>query len=165
MLSYLLSILFLIAGSDTETIINSYLDNELSDYTKYEYEVLRMPRYVDSLNDENIKIDEARRIKINKGFASIPVVITLKNNRTKKTYISLKLKLYDEVLIANQKIEKGEELDKSLFETQELEVTKFRSKHINNIKKLNHFRASRTINEKDVLQEKFVESIPLIQYW
>lgn len=130
MIGILISILFLTAGGEKISQLDSYLKQKLSDFTKYEYEVVSLPSYIESMNDKRISISSDREFKINYGFAYVPVDIKLSSDNISQSIITLKVNLYDEVFTSLRKIKRGETISQGDFAVSEKEITHLRNEAV-----------------------------------
>lgn len=160
MIGLLISILFLTAGGERNSELDSYLDNKLSGYKKYEYEVVSLPSYVKSINDERITISSDRDFKINYGYAYVPVDIKLSSENTTQSVITIKMNLFDEVFVANRKIRKGDVITAGDFTVKDEEITHLRNGTVKNISEMKNHRAHMNIAEGAILQNNMVETLP-----
>lgn len=160
MIGLIISILFFNAGGERNSNLDSYLKQKLSDFTKYEYEVVSLPSYIETINDERVSISQERELKINYGFAYVPVDIKLTNDNISQSIITLKINLYDEVFTSARKIKRGEIISKSDFYVEEKEITHLRNNAVDISKMLNNVQASVNIGENAILQENMIEKLP-----
>ncbi|MBI1938159.1 MAG: flagella basal body P-ring formation protein FlgA [Ignavibacteriales bacterium] len=89
-------------GRDFDNKLRMFLDSKFAAYESYEYEIAEMPK-----NISGIEIDENREIRINKSYAYVPVKFFYSNSKPYLSFITLKVKLFKKVLVANQQIGKG----------------------------------------------------------
>ena len=159
MLALLLSILFLFTslGSDIKDNIADYLSIHLKGYEKYEYEILKIPSDYSS-----IKILNEKDLKLSGDLAYVPVNI-VKNNRTAQTYITVKLKLYQNVLVAVRDIKRKDELTKSDFEISLQNIAGKQAKPFINIESISSYRSKKNLKEGEILTKNDIEKIPLIK--
>lgn len=160
MIGLIISILFLTVGGEKTSQLDSYLKQKLSDFTKYEYQVVSLPSYIKSINDKRVSISSDREFKINYGFAYVPVDIKLTEENVSQSIITLKINLYDEVFAAVRKIKRGETISQSDFAVTEKEITHLRNNVVNISKTLNNVQASVNIGENEILQENMIQKLP-----
>lgn len=159
MLALLLSILFLFTspGSDIRENIADYLSNHLKGYEKYEYEILKIPSDYSS-----IKIMNEKDLKLSGVLAYVPVII-VKNNRTAQSYITVKLKLYQNVLVTVRDIKRKDELTKSDFEISLQNIAGKQAKPFTDIESISSYRSKKNLKEGEILTKNDIEKIPLIK--
>jgi len=160
MIGLIISILFFNAGGERNSNLDSYLKQKLSDFTKYEYEVVSLPSYIESINDVRVSISPEREFKINYGFAYVPVDIKLTNDNRSQSIVTLKINLYDEVFTSVRKIKRGEIISQNDFSVSEKEITHLRNNAVDISKMLNNVQASVNIGENMILQENMIEKLP-----
>ena len=160
MIGLIISILFLTSSGEKNSQLDSYLKQKLSDFTKYEYKVVSLPSYVESINDKRISISSDREFKINYGFAYVPVDIKLTEENVSQSIITLKINLYDEVFTSVRKIKRGEIISQSDFAVSEKEITHLKNGAVKITSLLNNLQACTNIVENAILQENMIEKLP-----
>ena len=160
MIGLIISILFLTSSGEKNSQLDSYLKQKLSDFTKYEYKVVSLPSYVESINDKRISISSDREFKINYGFAYVPVDIKLTEENVSQSIITLKINLYDEVFTSVRKIKRGEIISQSDFAVSEKEITHLKNGAVKITSLLNNRQACTNIVENAILQENMIEKLP-----
>ena len=160
MIGLIISILFLTSSGEKNSQLDSYLKQKLSDFTKYEYKVVSLPSYVESINDKRISISSDREFKINYGFAYVPVDIKLTEENVSQSIITLKINLYDEVFTSVRKIKRGEIISQSDFAVSEKEITHLKHGAVKITSLLNNLQACTNIVENAILQENMIEKLP-----
>jgi len=143
--------------------IDSYLSKEFKEYNHFTYEVNSIPTYVESIDSPKLLIDNDRRLRVKKEFVYLPVKIKVDSDRFIKSIVTLKVKLYQNVVIASRDIKSGESLNRSDFIVVEKNVTRFNSELITDFEQLNQATASRNINKEAVVTYNMVKSKPLIE--
>ncbi|MBK7104417.1 MAG: flagellar basal body P-ring formation protein FlgA [Ignavibacteriae bacterium] len=146
----LLGILLL---SNSNEVIENYLKKHLSNFKKYEYEITKP-------GNKNIIPDESREFKLENNYAYVPVNYFMQNGETKQGIITLKMKLYQDVLVSTRNINKDEELNLGDFIIEEKEITSLRTEPILNFDNINKFRARINISSESVIGKNMVEVIP-----
>jgi flagella basal body P-ring formation protein FlgA len=160
MVGLLISILFFAAGTGKNTELDSYLNKKLSDYKKYEYEVISLPSYVNSINDEKISISSDRDFRINYGYAYVPIDIKLSDENISQSVVTVKVNLFAEVYVANRKIRRGDIVSSADFTIKEEDVTHLRNDRVRDASKINNHQASINIAEGAILQKNMIETLP-----
>ena len=161
MTTALFNILFslILIGSNEKIDITDYLQKQLSDYNKIEYQIIS-PKKV---NLSKCSIDNSRNLKVEGSYAYLPVKFSGNNENSKNSLITLKLKLFKNVLQNNRKIDKRENLDPNYFNIVEKEVTSLRFEPIDVSASISNYRAKFRIAENSILQESMIEKIPDIR--
>lgn len=159
MLAAVLSIFLLINPSDKDfkNNIAAYLSDHLKAYEKYEYQILKMPSGYSS-----IKIIYEKDFRIAGKLGYLPVLIE-KDNHSFQSYISIKLKLYKEVLVAARNLNRKEDLSKSDFIISLQDVAGKNGKLFTDIESINTYRSKKNLKEGDIITENDIENIPVIK--
>ncbi len=155
----ILSVLFLVASADAqiEEKIEPYLNTQLKNYDKIEFEILKTPSDYSS-----IKILSEKKLKVIGNYAYIPVEI-VKKKKTSQSYITVKLKLYKNVLTAVRDIKAKEELTANDFTTGLQDVAAVKGKPVTEPDTVSFFRSKRNLHEGEILTENKIEKIPVIK--
>lgn len=156
-------ILFLIGTNINAVNLDEFLNSQLAEYKHFSYQVNSLPSYVKSINDPNLLIDYERELRIKKGYIYVPVKISLSSGKQVKSLISLKVKLYKDVLIAVRSINGGELLSSADFILTEKDVSKLVSEPITSFDVILGSRAVRNINNETVLSYRMIESPPVVE--
>ncbi len=162
MIITILNILFsflLIGNNNEELNINDYLSKHISGYKSIEYTIVSPKNIVLS----TCIIDDSRNIKVTGNFAYLPIKQLNKNGTFKNTIITLRLKLFKNVLVANRKIVKKEFLNTHDFKIVEKEVSKLRFSPVDVSVPLDYYRSKLKISKNSILQVSMLEKIPDIQ--
>ena len=124
LLKILFGFIFILnGGNDSNDIINSYLKKNLSEYKKFEYELISLPGGLNKFDSKKLEIDFTRSFKGQNGFGFIPV--TLDNGKRGSTngVVTLRLKLYQDVFVASRDLKRYTVLSEGDFIIQEKDVT------------------------------------------
>jgi len=154
LLSFLLT-----ANSNQKVNINDYLKQHCKDCSRIEYSIVS-PQGADL---SRYKIDETRKLKITGNYAYLPTKIFNENGSSKNTLITLKLKIYKNVLVANRLIKKKEYLNSGDFRSDEKEISTLRYSPVNTSLAINNFRSKRKISEDAILETSMLERIPDVE--
>ncbi len=119
MIAALIIILNLFTGnSGFETELQKYVLKYYSSYEKIEFQI------TDNLSAvSKIVIDDEREPRLNNNTLLVPVKLISRNKSESKSFITLKVKLYKTVLVANQDIQKGELISNDQFKKELKEVS------------------------------------------
>lgn len=155
LIKILLPILFL----SSENSLDKYLAAKLKEYTKFKYEIIA-PKNIE-LN--SIIPDESREFKYENGYGYVPIKFRQNTNSLKHGVLTLKLKLFQKVLVTSKEISRNEEFSYSnLVETEE-EITNIYSKPITDLKLAKNYKAKIKIGSDTILQEYMIIKIPDIE--
>lgn len=154
-INILLSISLLFGASKSSSNIKTVLKDNLNGIKRFEYKIVS-PKNVDI---NKIKIDEERELKIEKGYAYLPVIFNPKKN-AQNGIITLKLKLYKDVAVSVNDIKRKETITKYDYKIEEREISSLRGKPIDLNKNFTHLRAKRNIKHGTIISENMFEKIP-----
>ncbi len=158
MLNFLLILLFTISSPDQlKEKIEAYLDQKLSGYQKYEFEISYAPK-----ETENLVIDNDRDFKLSNDVAYIPVKLA-KGKSSSLSFITVKLKLYENALSAKRNINKKMVLSEEDIEVKLVDVARIRGSVLTEKDNPNLFRTKSLIKKGDVIITELLEKIPVIQ--
>ncbi|NOX18808.1 MAG: flagellar basal body P-ring formation protein FlgA [Chlorobi bacterium] len=161
-LFYILSLFLVIGARGYANSFDEYLKKEFKDYNSFSYEIMTLPRSIKSLDDKRLEIDEDRELRVRKGFAYVPALVKV-GSAIKKCVVTLKVKLYRSVLVANRKIKKGEIFSPFDFRVEEKDVSTYGDQIVSEKDDIGNCRANVTIKKDDILIGRMVEAIPLIK--
>jgi flagella basal body P-ring formation protein FlgA len=162
MITNILTILFsfLLVGNDNQELnIDNYLNKHLSDFNRIEYTIVS-PK---NINLSSCVIDDSRNVKVTGNFAYVPVRELKNNGSFKNALITLKLKLFKNVLVSNRTIVKKEYLNINDFEIVEKEVSTLRFAPVDVSSPIDYYRSRLKISENSILQKSMLEKIPDVQ--
>jgi flagella basal body P-ring formation protein FlgA len=137
--------------------IEEYLDQKLSGYQKYEFEISYAPKETD-----NLIIDDDRDFKLSNDVAYIPVK-SVNGKSSSLSFVTVKLKLFDEVFSAKRNINKKMILSDEDIEIKLVDVAKIRGTALTENDIPNTFRTKSLIKKGDVIISELLEKIPVIQ--
>ncbi len=138
-----------------ESQLKSFLDKRLSNFVRYEFEIADLPK-----NYNKLELDNDREFKINKNYAFVPVIVYDKRKNISLSVITLKIKLYQKVLIALKDINRNELLSNYLFEEKIVNISNLRGNPVTNIDFDQGYRAKSSIKIGSVLIEEYIEKNP-----
>ncbi|MBK8945042.1 MAG: flagellar basal body P-ring formation protein FlgA [Ignavibacteriae bacterium] len=137
-------------------VIEKYLKKHLTNVKKYEYKI---PNHT---MDEIIP-DESREFRLEKNYAYIPVNIFNGKGEKKQGIVTIKIKLFQDVLVTSRYINKNEELSLNDFKIEEKEVSTLRAEPILDFKNINKYRARINISSESIIEKNMIEIIPDIK--
>lgn len=158
MLNLLLILLITLSTPDKlKDKIEEYLDQKLSGYQKYEFEISYAPKETD-----NLIIDDNRDFKLSNDVAYIPVK-SVNGKSSSLSFVTVKLKLFDEVFSAKRNINKKMILSEEDIEIKLVDVAKIRGTVLTENDNPNTLRTKSLIKKGDVIISELLEKIPVIQ--
>ena len=149
----------IIVSNNQPTMIGKYLNSQLRDYEKIEHVVLS-PKNIESCS---FSIDNEREFKINGNYGYIPVKEKNRDGSIRNSLVTVKLKLYKKVLVANRSMKKKENISNADFTVKYKEVSTLRFQPIGEFENLGYYRCKFHITENTILQGSMIEKIPDIQ--
>jgi len=138
--------------------IQNYLKQNLSKYEKFEFEILQTPEKAD-----RIIINYDKPFTWSSGLANINVTAVDKANNVSQSYITIKLKLFQKVLVSTESIKTKEPLSAEKCELVLLEVSQLRGVPILSKDEINGYEAKVKIEKGKVITEEMIEALPLIK--
>jgi len=161
MISSLLILLQIFLNDDKafESQLKNYLDEKFASYVKYEYQISELPK-----NYSKIELDYDREFKLNKNYAFVPVRIYDRKNKSSLSLITLKIKLYQYVLVALKDISRNELLTENQFTQKLVDVANIRGKVVQSIDFRETYRAKTIIKNGSILIEELIEPVPDVFY-
>ncbi len=144
-------------GKSFNLQLKFYLDERLSSYEKYDYEILRVPR------NARLEIDTDRNFRIARNYAYVPVKIFDSKNNAAHSVVTLRVKLYRKVLVSKQTIGKDENLLPYMFNKELMNVSRLEGQPADE-KVMKNYRSKIIINEKSVLLQNMIEPVPVINH-
>ena len=156
----LLSILFgfLIAqDKNFDAHLKNYLDEKLNNYVKYEYQIVQMPK-----NYSRIEINTEKKSRLTKNYFYLPVKIYDSKNSLSGALITIRVKLYKNVLVASNEIRRNDNLSPNLFDVKIEDVSMYRGKTIDVEENLANFRTKVLVKAGTILSKEMIEPIPII---
>lgn len=158
MLSILLSILLLLApgNPDINEQVKTYLNDQFKEYKSFEYEIVKMPSDCSA-----IEILKEKEFRVSGSLGYLPVKI-VKNERTAQAYITIRLKLFKDVIVTLKDIKRKENLGQSDFELKLCDVTELNSIPVSGNEELDSYRSKKNLKAGDVLTQSDIEKLPVI---
>jgi flagella basal body P-ring formation protein FlgA len=152
----LIIILNLFTGnSGFETELQKYIYKYFASYEKIEFQV------TDNISvASKIIIDEEREPRLNKNTLLIPVKLISRNKSESKSFITLKVKFYKTVLVANQDIQKDELISNNQFRRELKEVSQLNGTLFNEDDFPVATKSRVRIREGNILLNEMIEKNP-----
>jgi flagella basal body P-ring formation protein FlgA len=155
MLFYILSIFNSYESLPTE--IRAKLESEFNSYKKVEFSVVKSVKQYKS-----IVLKEGENINVIGSTAYIPVNVVDRNGKNKRTTLSVRVKIFEDVFVAVENIDKWSKLKSTDFQLVEKEVTSVRGDVVESIGEIIGKRADRYIKKGDVLTSEAIEEMPVV---
>lgn len=139
--------------------LNNYLKKNLSGkFEDYKYEVLQMPESYDK-----IKLLKTDDFNLSGNMIYIPVKIFQKNARVIESILSVKLKIFKKVMVAEKDILTRRKLDDKDFCLKKIDVSVLNGTPITSFKDINNLRSKEFIKSGEILTKEMVEPVPIIK--
>ena len=91
------------------------------------------------------------------------ILVTIQENRTNKTYLTVNIKLYKTVYCAKGDIERKKELKDTDFEIKQVDVAGTHGKIISLDEKISLYRTKSIIRKGEALVSDLLEKIPIVR--
>ncbi len=137
--------------------ISNYLDKVFSGYESYEYQIIQMPEA------ESIKLIHKNELNLHKSLLYLPVEIKDKLNRTRNSFITLKLKLYKNVLVVINSLERNHVFSPKDVKIEKLDINQINGTPFTSINDVSDFRSKVNIKPETVLIKEILELKPVIK--
>jgi len=138
--------------------LKSYLDANLKSFVKYEYQVVKMPK-----SFSKIEINYEKTFRLSKNYSYVPIEIFDKNNSVSQTFLVVKLKLYKNVLLASQNINKSQDITSDMVMSKLKDISDLSNNLVEETKDISKYRSRVFIKEGTILTEELIEQIPIVK--
>ena len=136
--------------------INNYLDKVFSGYESYDYQIIQMPK------GESIKLVRKNELNLHKSLLYLPVEIKDNFNRTRNSFLTLRVKLYKKVLVVKSSLERNHIFSTTDVKFEKLDVNQINGTPYTDISKIADFRSKISIKPETVLIKEVIEPKPVI---
>ena len=147
---------FLLSTGSFNQDVDSFLKTKLSAYDKYEFEVLNVP-------EGDIKLIDDSGFKLSGNYAYIPIEIKYNNSGISRTYLTVKLKLFKEVLVAENDIPVKNIISADEIKTEMKEVTNLNGTPVNSPKEISGMRSKALLKKGNIIVRELLEPEPLVK--
>jgi flagella basal body P-ring formation protein FlgA len=138
--------------------LENYLKKNLSEYQNYKYEILQIPE-----SYKKIELLKPNEFNLSGNMIYVPVHVVDKSGREFRSILSIKLKLYKNVLVAVKEINRKTDLNKNDFIFKEEDITRTKGTPICSTQNINLLRSSVNIKPGDILVRQMTEKIPVVK--
>jgi flagella basal body P-ring formation protein FlgA len=163
LISYLIAAFLFLTGTDNRNfVLENYLSEMLKNYSRWEYEIVSYPK---DLDDSNCKysVSKASEFKVSNSYCHIPVEI-IKNGSIKlNSVITVKLKLYQNILVINREIKKGEQLSINFFDEKEMEIQQLNDEPFLMATDIEFYRSRISLKPGRILTKSMIDRLPTIK--
>ncbi len=149
--------LFLGNNKSFDAQLKNYLDAKLKSYDKYEFQVVRLPN-----SYSKIEINKGKEFRINRGYGLVPVDVYTNRNSVSSAMITVRVKLFKNVFVAAQKINRDQALSKKMFVRKIEDVTNIEGSFVESENELSLYRSKFAFRQGSVLVKEMIEPIPVV---
>jgi len=135
--------------------IRIYLEKTFPDYERIEYVIDDK-----TAGSQKYFIDEEREARLSKNLLLVPVKIVDRKGNASKSFITLRVKLYKTVLVANQEISRDEMLSSIQFRKELKDVALLNGTPVSETDQLTGSRSRNRLKNGTVLVKEMMETIP-----
>ncbi len=143
-------------NSELKKEIDNYLKKTFSQYESYEFEILQTPE------GKNISLVQKSGLNLHKNLLYLPVEITDKYNRKRNSNITLKIKLYKNILVVKNQIVKKHILSEADIEIVKFNVTEIKGTPFTEFEDISKYQTKINIRPETVLIKEMTEPKPII---
>ncbi len=136
--------------------IKNYLDKTFSQYEGYDYEIVQSP------DAKSIKLVNKNVLNLHKNLLYLPVEIKDGTNRTRNSYITIKLKLYQNVFVVNSFLQRNQALIPSDLKIEKIDVSEINGTLVSCSDNISDLQSKIIIKPGTVLINEIVEPKPII---
>lgn len=155
-LLFIFSILFQ-QGTKFESQLANYMNKNLSSYQNFEYEIVQIP---DSY--KNIELLKPNDFNLSGDMVYLPVRIEKKDGRIIKSILTIKVKIFKNVLIAGRQIDRKEKLNAGDFIDKKMDITQIKGEPVYSPDNIETYRSKTVIKSGEALVSESLERIPVI---
>ncbi|MBZ0199490.1 MAG: flagellar basal body P-ring formation chaperone FlgA [Ignavibacteriaceae bacterium] len=157
MMTLILSvIIFFAPDGNLKDEVGKYLKEKLSYYQSFEFEIVKVPEKYSSIEIINREID------LRGNIIHLPVKVFESPGKSSISYLSIKLTLFNDALVALKPINKNDKLSASFLEMQKIDVTGVRGTPVKTKEGIELYRAKNNINTGAVITEEHIELLPVV---
>ena len=137
--------------------LDNYLKKNLSEYQDYKYEIMQLPS-----SYKEIELLKPNDFNLSGNMIYVPVQVIDKSGRKFRSILSVKLKLYKNVLVSVKKINRKADLSENDFEYKKEDITRIKGTPVYSINGIKLLRSKVMIKPGDILIKQMTEKIPVI---
>ncbi len=138
--------------------LDNYLKKNLSGYQDYKYEILQLPS-----SYKKIELLKPNEFNLSGNIIYIPVYIVDKSGREFRSILSVKLKLFKNVLVAEKNISQKAVLCENDFTLKKEDITQIKGTPVYSLKDISHLRSAVFIKSGSILVDQMTEKIPVVK--
>jgi flagella basal body P-ring formation protein FlgA len=153
----LISSIFIHTGDSLNTDLDKYLKKNLNQYESFDFKVLQIP-----VDYQNIKIIENIDFDLCGNLVYVPVEVLTKSGRAIKSIVTVRVKLYKNILVTARQIEKNQNFDTSDVELKKIDITQIKGSPLTSIKEIGTYRSRISLLQGEPVIEENIEPKPII---
>ncbi len=137
--------------------IKAKLEAEFSNHKKVEFEIVKAPK-----NFKSIKYRKNEDISVIGSTAYLPIEVIDSRGNKKRTTLSIRAKIYEDVFVAINDVKKRNQLKAIDFQLVEKEISSIRGEIVLSLGEIIGKRADRFIKKGQILTRESLEKMPVI---
>lgn len=137
--------------------LKNYLNDKLKNYAKYEYQIVQAPN-----NYSRIEINYEKQAQLTKNYFYVPVKIYNSKNLYSGALLTVRVKFFQNVLVATTEIKRNENLSMSMFDIKMEDVSMYEGKTLDVESDLANFKSKVSVRAGTVLSKDMIVPVPLI---
>ncbi|HED07021.1 MAG TPA: flagellar basal body P-ring formation protein FlgA [Ignavibacteria bacterium] len=140
--------------------LKNYMNKNLANYTtskSYEYEILQLP---DSY--KSIELLKPNEFKLKGNLVYLPVKILKNSGRVIKSIITVRVKIFRNVIVTKKQINRREKLEPDDFKYERKDITVIKGTLIYSLDKIDLYRSKVRKQPGDVLTAESIEKAPIV---
>lgn len=145
------------SGDSLSTNLDKYLKKNLSQYENIDYKITQIP------NDyKEIKILENKDFNLCGNLVYIPVQLTTKNGRAVKSIITVRVKLYKNVLVTTRTLDKNQTINSADVGLKKMDITQIKGSAFTSAKEIESYRTKIFLRQGEPIVSEYVEQKPVV---
>lgn len=159
MFSFILIItsFFIHNGDSLKTDLDKYLKKNLTQFESFDYKVLQIP-----VEYKNIGIIEDGDFNLCGNLVYVPVEVVTKGGRAIKSIVTVRVKLYKNILVTAKHIEKDQNFNTSDVELKKEDITQIKGSPLTSPNAIGTYRAKIALKQGTPIIEENIEPKPII---
>ena len=159
MFSFILIIasLFTNNGDSLKADLGKYLQKNLSQFESFDYKVLQIP-----VDYKNIEIIKDRDFDLCGDLVYVPVQVVTKDGRAIRSIITIRVKLYKNILVTVKEIERNQNFSIADVELKKTDITQIQGSPLTSRKGIGVYRSKIFLKQGSPVLEENIEPKPII---
>ncbi len=151
---------FIQTGTPLKSQLENYMNKNLTNYTnsgEYEFEIIKLPKLY-----KEIVLLKPNEFNIKGNFVYLPVKIVKNSGRVVKTFLTIKVKIFRNVLVTKKRINRKENLKPENFRYEKRDITIIKGTPIYKLDRIRLYRSKVLKQPDNVLTSEIIEKIPIV---